>query len=36
VFVQDLLGHASLTTTAMYLRLFSQEVKSILKVKGFL
>ena len=34
--VQDLLGHASLTTTAVYLRLSGQEAKSILKDKGFL
>lgn len=34
--VQDLLGHASLTTTAIYLRLSGQEAKSILKDKGFL
>ena len=34
--VQDLLGHSSLTTTAIYLRLSGQEAKSILKDKGFL
>jgi integrase len=34
--VQDLLGHASLTTTAVYLRLSGQEAKSILKDKGFI
>jgi integrase len=34
--VQDLLGHASLTTTAIYLRLSGQEAKSILRDKGFI
>jgi molybdate transport system regulatory protein len=34
--VQDLLGHSSLTTTAIYLRLSGQEAKSILKDKGFI
>jgi len=34
--VQDLLGHASLTTTAIYLRMSGQEAKSILKDKGFI
>ena len=32
--VQQLLGHASLTTTAVYLQLSGAEVKSILKEKG--
>lgn len=35
--VQDLLGHASLTTTAVYLRLSGQEAKSILNAaRGFI
>ena len=34
--VQDLLGHSSLTTTAIYLRISAQEAKWILKEKGFI
>ena len=34
--VQQLLGHASLTTTAVYLQLSGAEVKSILKEKGLI
>lgn len=34
--VQDLLGHASLSTTAIYLRLSGQEAKSIMRDKGFI
>jgi len=34
--VQDLLGHAALNTTAMYLRFSGVEVKQILKDRGFL
>lgn len=34
--VQALLGHASLTTTAIYLRLSGQEIKWILKEKGLI
>lgn len=34
--VQDLLGHSSLTTTAIYLRMSAQEAKWILKEKGFI
>jgi len=34
--VQDLLGHSSLNTTAIYLRMSSQEAKMILKDKGLI
>jgi len=34
--VQDILGHSSLSTMAIYLRLSGQEAKSILKDKGFI
>jgi len=34
--VQELLGHASLTTTALYLRFSGQEIKEILKDRGLL
>ncbi len=34
--VQDMLGHASLNTTAVYLRISGQEAKSILKDKGMI
>ncbi len=34
--VQQLLGHAALTTTAVYLRLSGQEVKQVLKDRGVL
>ena len=34
--VQQLLGHSSLTTTAIYLQLSGAEVKSILKEKGLI
>jgi molybdate transport system regulatory protein len=34
--VQDLLGHSSLNTTAVYLRMSGQEVKMILKEKGLI
>ena len=34
--VQDLLGHSSLVTTAIYLRISGQEVKTILKDKGLI
>ncbi|PMP92696.1 MAG: site-specific integrase [Desulfurella sp.] len=34
--VQALLGHSSLTTTAIYLRLSGQEIKWILKEKGLI
>lgn len=34
--VQDLLGHAALTTTAVYLKLSGQEARSILRDKGFI
>lgn len=34
--VQDLLGHASLNTTAIYLRFTNSEAKSILKDKGLI
>ena len=34
--VQQLLGHAYLSTTAIYLRLSGQEVKEILRAKGLL
>ena len=34
--VQDLLGHAALNTTAMYLKFSGVEVKQILKDRGFL
>jgi len=34
--VQDLLGHSSLNTTAIYLRMSSQEAKMILKDRGLI
>ena len=34
--VQDLLGHAALTTTALYLRISGQEAKWILRQKGMI
>jgi len=34
--VKDLLGHSSLNTTAIYLRMSSQEAKMILKEKGLI
>ncbi len=34
--VQDLLGHAALTTTAIYLRMSGQDAKNILKEKGMI
>ncbi|MGE4546765.1 MAG: tyrosine-type recombinase/integrase [Desulfurella sp.] len=34
--VQDLLGHSSLNTTAVYLRISAQEAKMILKDKGLI
>ena len=34
--VQDLLGHSTLTTTAIYLKISGQELKSVLKDKGLL
>lgn len=34
--VQDLLGHSALTTTAVYLKMSGQEIKSVLRDKGLL
>lgn len=34
--VKDLLGHSSLNTTAIYLRMSAQEAKMILKDKGLI
>jgi molybdate transport system regulatory protein len=34
--VRDLLGHSSLNTTAIYLRMSAQEAKMILKDKGLI
>ncbi len=34
--VQDLLGHSALTTTAIYLKMSGQEMKSVLKEKGLI
>ncbi len=34
--VQDLLGHSTLTTTAVYLKMSGQEIKSVLKDKGLI
>ncbi len=34
--VQEILGHASLSTTALYLRFSGREIKTILKDRGFL
>ena len=34
--VQDILGHAALTTTAIYLRISGQEAKGILREKGLI
>ncbi len=34
--VQDILGHSSLTTTAIYLRMSGQEARNILKAKGMI
>jgi hypothetical protein len=36
IVLQDLLGHSSLTATALYLRILGHEVKQILKDRAFI